>query len=350
METFSIFKGAAISMIMMLWGLSSVAFADKMDAYQIGQHGQGNVKYPDWFKNSFYDLQEDLNDARRAGKRGIIVFFSQKNCNHCQAFMSTTLSDPATQQRVQKSYDVVGLDIFNDIELTDFNGSVTTIKEFAETSRARLVPTLIFYGVENAPLVKIIGFYPPEKFNQVLDYIEGHHYRQVKLSHYLRSRSTDVMDKKHSLNYDYTLFVKPPHELNRVTSKSRRPLLVVFENPDCNPCERFHKRVLSNNEVRRLLLSFDAIQLDMSDNAGELTVPDGRQLTPKQWANELQLNYEIAVVFFDENGNEVHRLDAETGNDRMAGSMQYVLEKAYTRHEQFLRWRRENALNKKILE
>lgn len=91
--------------------------ADKMDAYQIGSHGQAHVKYPDWFKESFFDLHDDFNEARDVGKRGIIVFFSQENCNHCQAFLDTTFSDPATKQRVQKDYDVVGLEIFSDLEI-----------------------------------------------------------------------------------------------------------------------------------------------------------------------------------------------------------------------------------------
>ena len=93
--------------------------------------------------------------------------------------------------------------------------------------------------------------------------------------------------------------------------------------------------------------SFEAVQLSAADDTTRLTIPDGRRLTPRQWADELQLAYDIAVVFFDENGKEVHRLDAETGKDRMVGSMEYVLEKAYQRYEQFLRWRKDNALKKK---
>lgn len=323
------------------------ALADKMDAYQIGSHGQAHIKYPGWFKQSFLNLQEDLNEARKAGKRGIIVFFSQENCSHCQAFIDTTLTDPATQTRVRKNYDVIGLEIFNDLELTGIDGKVTTIKNFAEAARARLTPTLIFYGVEKAALLKIIGLYPPEKFNQVLDYIDGGHYQRVKLSQYLRGNPARAKSKAQGIIHDYTLFSRPPHVLDRTAPKDKRPLLVVFENSNCNPCERFHKRVLNDKEVRVLSSRFETIQLDASDNSTKLTTPDGRRLTPRQWADELQITYDIAVVFFDVQGKEVHRLDAETGRDRMTGSMQYVLDKAYQRHEQFLRWRKEKALQKK---
>ena len=167
--------------------ISSPAYSDRMDSYQIGSHGQGNAKFPPWFKESFLDLSEDWSEARQAGKKGIIIFFSQENCSHCQAFLQTTLSDPLTRPRVQKSYDVIGLDIFSDNELKRVNGTETSIKNFAETAKARFTPTLLFYGDEKRPVARIVGFYPPEKFNQVLDYIDGYHYKKEKLSQYLRT-------------------------------------------------------------------------------------------------------------------------------------------------------------------
>lgn len=328
---------------LVLMALPLCANADRMDSYQIGSHGQANIKYPTWFKESFLDLQEDLRDAKKAGKRGVIVFFSQKNCSHCQAFLDTTLGDPATQQRVRKDYDVIGLDIFNDVEVTGVDGSVKSIKNLAEAEKARLTPTLVFYGTDNTRLLKIVGFYPPEKFNRVLDYIDGAHYKQQSLSKYLHETGSGAGSASQAVKFDYTLFAKPPHQLDRSKTPGKRPLLVIFERPNCDACSRFHKRVLSDGEVQGLIPKYDRVQLDMSDRRSTLATPGGQQQSPWQWAEELQLSYDIAVVFFDEQGKEVHRLDSEAGRDRMAGSMQYVLEKAYLRHEQYLRWRREQA-------
>lgn len=318
---------------------------DVMDQYRIGGHGKANVKYPPWFKVSFLDLRDDLDDARQAGKRGVIVFLSQKNCNHCQAFIDTTLSEPVILKRVQQNYDVIAVDIFNDLELTDIDGSVTTIKNFADKERARFTPALLFYGVEGKRLLKIIGFYPPEKFTHVLDYIEGGDYQRETLSQYLQKNrtSTDQQDIQH----DYTLFSKPPFVLDRTRFKGQQPLLVLFETPNCNPCQRFHKWVLNSGEVRRLMSDFETVQLNSLDNTSKVKLPSGRYLTPQQWSKELQLAYDYSVLFYDEHGVEVHRLDAETGRDRMSGSMQYVLEKSYLRHEQFLQWRKENALKQR---
>ena len=84
--------GKAGLFAMFLLGSTTLALADSMDHYTIGAHGQANMKYPTWFKQSFYDLREDLSDARKAGKRGVIVFFSQKSCNHCQAVTRFSIS------------------------------------------------------------------------------------------------------------------------------------------------------------------------------------------------------------------------------------------------------------------
>jgi hypothetical protein len=35
-----------------------------MDGYKIGGHGMANIVYPDWFKQSFLDLGDDLEEAR----------------------------------------------------------------------------------------------------------------------------------------------------------------------------------------------------------------------------------------------------------------------------------------------
>jgi len=336
-----------VVMTMTLLSLAAAAVGDVMDKYRIGGHGQANVTYPSWFKESFLDLRDDLDDARKAGKRGVIVFLSQKNCNHCQAFIDTTLSDPVILDRVQKNYDVIALDIFNDVELTDIDGTASSIKDFADKQRARLTPALLFYGVEGTRLVKLIGFYPPEKFTLVLDYIDNDHYQDETISEYLKKTRKEADESSEEIQPDFTMFSQPPYMLDRTHFRGQQPLLVVFEAPACTPCRRFHEGVMTDPAVRQLMPGFEAIQLNTLDNTTNIMIPSGRYLTPRQWSEELQLAYDISIVFFDVDGREVHRLDAETGRDRMSGSMQYVLEKAYLRHEQFLQWRKENAIKQK---
>ena len=59
--------------------------------------------------------------------------------------------------------------------------------------------------------MKIVGFYPPEKFAKVLDYIDGQHYKHAKLSEYLRSdQQTNDSDR---IMVNTAIFEKPPFNL-----------------------------------------------------------------------------------------------------------------------------------------
>ena len=48
--------------------------------------------HPDWFKASFHNLPEDLDDTLASGKQGLIVYFGQRHCPYCQAIMKDNLS------------------------------------------------------------------------------------------------------------------------------------------------------------------------------------------------------------------------------------------------------------------
>jgi thioredoxin-related protein len=132
--------------------------------------------------------------------------------------------------------------------------------------------------------------------------------------------------------------------LDRSRMAAGQPLLVVFEQPDCEACARFHRRVLGDKGVRRLIGEFEAVQLDAGDAQQGLITPAGERTTPAAWYRQLGLSYQPAVLFFDENGREVMRIDAETQRFRMEGSLQMVLEGAAAETAQLQRWRRDKAI------
>lgn len=337
-------KLLAASLCLLLALLHTTVLAERMDNYRIAKRGTADLKYPAWFKESFLDLRDDLAEAKSAGKRGIIIFFSQKACQHCQAFLDTTLQEQDIGSKVQQQYDVIGLDIFNDIEVTGIDGVKKPIRDFAEAERARFTPTLVFYGVENERLLHIVGFYPPEKFRKVLAYIDGNHFSKMNLGEYLRQHTAQTSAP---LKTDYTLFAKPPYDLKGARANNTKPLVVIFNRGGCAACERFDERILGDKEIRILFGNFHAVQLDREDSSTKIIDPKGRAITPKQWTGELELSYEPSILFFDGNGNEVHRLDSEVGRYRVLGSMEYVLAKGYEQYSQYQRWRRDQIIKQR---
>jgi thioredoxin-related protein len=302
-----------------------------------------DVKFPDWFKTSFLDLRDDLDEALAEGKRGIMLFISASRCSYCKAFMDTSLSDLNIKKRLTESFDVIGLDIFDDSVLTSQDGEQFRVKEYVTLQKASYTPTLIFLGEGSRPLLRIVGYYPPNRFLQVLDYLDSEAYKYQTLRDYIQSLSqASAVNRRPIINDE--LFEKPPYMLDRSMIAADRPLLVVFEQPGCTACERFHQRVLQDKAVRRLIGEYNAVQLDAGDEEGRIITPEGDKTSPSAWYRRLELSYTPAILFFDNHGKEVMRLDSETLRYRMEGSLQLVLERAYEQDAQLQRWRRAKAI------
>ena len=300
------------------------------------------AKHPAWFKTSFYDLPEDLVEAREAGKQGIMLFISAERCSYCQAFMDTSLKDPQLQQRLRTNFDVIGMDIFDDSEMVALNGREYRIKHFVLAARASNTPTLMFFGENGRLLARVVGYYPPKRFGILLDYLESKAYEEQHFRDYVAKRQQPVPGAA-AITQD-VLFESPPHSLDRSIFTADRPLMVVFENTGCEPCQRFHRRVLADKSIRRLLREFDSVQLDANEVASKVVTPAGSAMTPKAWYRELDLSYSPAVLFFDRQGREITRLDSEILRFRMEGTLQMVLDGVAASEAQLQRWRRDKVI------
>lgn len=303
-----------------------------------------DVRFPDWFKPSFLDLQEDLEEALDSGKQGLLIFISTRRCSYCKAFIENSLNRPKIRSRLQTGFDVVGLELFDDSEMTGPEGRSYRVKEFAAANKAAYTPTLIFYGARGRQLLKIVGYYPPDKFRRVLDYLDNNSYLHESLRSYLARTDIPVAAPVTKVSPDFRLFSRPPYMLDRRAVRAQRPLLVLFERAGCPGCQRFHEKVLGEPSVRRLLKAYQAVHLDASDHVTRVVTPDGKRVSPAQWYEQLGLAYSPAMVFFDDTGKEVLRLDSETRRYRMEGSLQLVLEKGDQQDAQLQRWRRDKAL------
>jgi thioredoxin-related protein len=314
--------------------------------------------HPDWFKESLLDLGADLREARDAGKTGVLVYFGTRSCSYCHALLTTTFARPDLVERLLAGFDVIGIEVLSDEEVMDFQGRSLWAKDFAVQEKAPFTPTLVFYGEDGRVLLRLVGYVPPERFSLVLDYLQERRYEHQGLRAYLAEReSASPTPGGRGLVRDADLFTGPPHDLDR-RGTSGRPLLVLFERPDCPACERLHRTVLTVPSVRELVGRFDAVQLDTTDTRTRVVTPDGAELTPAEWAARLGLIHEPALVFFDEQGVEAVRADSELLIDprgvavdavdprivdNVEARLRYVLEKGYVDQPQFQRWRSRSA-------
>jgi thioredoxin-related protein len=336
--------GAGLWLAVMLACLPPAAAAAREAPFDDSEIARAEA--PDWFKKSFLDLREDLAEARAAGKRGLMVLFGTEGCAYCKAFIERTLADPAIASTVRANFDTLQLDIFDDSGMNDLQGQAMPVKDFARREGAAFSPTLVFYGLDGRRIFRAVGYQPPDRFRRVLDYVVGGHHRAMSFPDYLRrGASTAPADRHRQALVHDALFERAPSSLDR-RQPARKPLLVLFERGGCAPCRELHGYVLRDPEVRALLPLFQAVQFDAGDATSPLLTPDGRSNTATKWAKELGLAELPAMVFFDEAGREVLRIDAVVYRQRMARALQYVLDKAYLRGIHFQRYTREKTLQR----
>lgn len=306
-----------------------------------------HIDYPEWFKESFLDLPEDIDEARAAGKRGLMVLFTTEGCSYCAELIRVSLGDARLAERVQALFDAVGLEIFSDAEMVAPDGSQSRVKAFAERAGAGFAPTLLFYGEGGELLYRGVGYHDPARFAGVLDYLSGPQQEGQSFRDFILARSAERRSPGdgYGLASD-PLFSPPPYALDRSRMPADRPLLVIFEADGCESCGAMHREVLALPEVRTLLGRFEVVRLDAEDAETPVLTPDGRRTRAADWFAETGLTGLPALLFFDEHGREVLRTDALVLRQRMMNALLYTLERAYEKDWTYQRFARARALER----
>jgi thioredoxin-related protein len=135
-------------------------------------------------------------------------------------------------------------------------------------------------------------------------------------------------------------FVKAPFDLAR--KSGGKPLAVLFETRHCAPCDELHKEGFKRDATRAALANFDVARFSLAGREN-LTTPDGRRMTAEAWGRELKISYTPSVVFFDDGGKEVFRLEAYLRPFHFASSFEYVASGAYRKEPEFQRFLQHKA-------
>lgn len=185
---------------------SAYSFDDRPTDYDGG--------YPDWFKQSFLDLDDDLDEALQRGKSGLIVYFGQAHCAYCKTLVKDTLAKPDLVEYLVRRFDMVGLSIHDVRELTSPDGETLTVRDYSVREDAQFTPTLVFYGKDRRKALVLRGFYPPCEMRAALEYVADGHYQAMSFRDYLAQANPPPRFEDESLISD-PLFMKPPFALDR---------------------------------------------------------------------------------------------------------------------------------------
>ena len=289
------------------------------------------IDIPPWFVETILDFRDDVRDAAKSERR-LMVYFGQDGCPYCRQLMVTNFSQRRIVDKTRKHFVAIALNIWGDREVTWVDGRAMSEKELARVLEVQFTPTLLFFDEKMNIVARLNGYYPPHRFEAVLDYVAGKRENSETLAAYLARSTPEAAGSK--LNAE-PFFVAAPHDLTR--RSSGKPLAVVFETPYCSACDELHREGFRQPEVLALLGRFDVAQFALGARI-PLVSPEGRKVAADAWARDLGVAYTPSIVFFDDGGREVFRIDAYLRSFHLASALDYVASGAYRAEPSFQRY------------
>lgn len=84
-----------------------------------------------FFDPTFGEFPEELEDARAAGKKGILIFFEMADCPFCHRMKNQVLNQPEVQEYFSEHFRVFSVDVEGAIEIVTFEGETKTQMDWA---------------------------------------------------------------------------------------------------------------------------------------------------------------------------------------------------------------------------
>ena len=124
--------------------LTAVFLGNMAAAATVGDDG---LHIQPWIRDTFKDLQEDLDEANAEGKR-LAIFFEQRGCIYCTKMHESVYPDPELSDYIDENFFVIQLNLHGDLEVVDFDGDTLTEKQIARKWGILFTPSVIFLPEE----------------------------------------------------------------------------------------------------------------------------------------------------------------------------------------------------------
>lgn len=320
---------AALLICTLAW---PAAWAESDPALGSDMVNPGYVSHPEWFKQSFLDLNEDIEEAFAEG-RHLMLYFYQDGCPYCKMFIENDLGQYDIAEYAQQHFDIVAINMFGSLDVTDVDGEVLPESEFAMKIRVMFTPTLLVFGGDGSVIFRMNGYYTPPRFRAVMRFISERRYTSERFVEYYGSQ--DKQAGSGTLHVESSTVSGPPFDLTK--RDSDKPLLVMFEQKECLGCDELHQDIFRRPETRDVLEKFEITVLDIREKA-PLTTPSGKETDSLNWAMQLGVKVVPTQVMFDSEGKEVFRNEGYVKAFHVQSILDYVASGAYLEYDEFQRY------------
>lgn len=301
--------------------------------------GTGEVTLPEYRMSSFLDLHEDIETLKEQDKN-LILFIHQQNCPYCAKFSKKILSDSTMKNKIKSHFGLVEFDMFGNRDVVTLSKEEMSEKEYAKLLNIQFTPTTLFFDHMGKIILRLNGYVNYDKFSKALDFIQSKKYQQLSFNQYLQN----TKDKKES-----TLISEPffKNNKNLARMKDAKKLAVFFESTHCSDCVTLHKTI-QDKEIQGFIEKLDLVQIDVNSDR-TIATPNRIIQNQKEWIKQLGITNTPTVVFFNELGEEIFRMDALFKLFHTQSIFDYVVSDVYKEQKEFQRYltNRSNAIRDK---
>ena len=336
MET-TTFRTTSLTAWVWLAFSAPLAVAEDAEPVTGDLHGRIHTEYPAWFKDSFLEFADDVEEAAAEDRR-VVIFFHQDGCPYCNALVERNLSQKHIEEKMRRNFDVIALNLRGDREVVSIEGKSYTEKSFASALNVQFTPTLLFLDESGKVALRLNGYVPPEQFDIALDYASQKAEIDLSYRDYLASR---LEPANSGAMHEQSFFQARPHDLSAAASAGR-PVAVFFEQRQCPNCDALHREILADTETISLMEGLHAVQLDMWADEPVVT-PDGESASARAWASQLDVRYAPTIVLFSPDGREIIRSEAYLKRFHTQSLLDFVASGAYRNEPDFQRFLTDRA-------
>ena len=296
---------------------------------------------PEWFKESFLDISEDISEAD-ANNKHFMIFMDLEGCSYCSKMLNENfIAQNKTSEFIKKYFDVINIDVKGSREIAWDANTTLTEKALAEKLEIQYSPTILFFNKNKEVVVRINGYRNKDDFKYILEFVQGKYYEQMTLSQYL-----EKIIKQTLYTFQENKMFKDLKDL----SKIKTPLAVIFEDGSCTQCDYFHNRLLKDKDVLKEFKNFTIVRLNANLDEQIIDV-DGNKTTAKEWVKKINLDYRPGILLYD-NKKLISTVDALLYPFHFKELLRYVGEKHYKKYPKsyldYLRVRQSELLKQGI--
>ena len=276
---------------------------------------------PEWFKDSFLEIADDVDEATDSGKH-VMLFFHLEACPYCTRMLVESFEPKPQRERIQENFDVIEINIKGDRMVQFTDTLALSEKQLSETLQVHATPAIIFLNKNNEFISRINGYRAPQRFSHVLDYISSRSYETASLADYFEKYlQSDIYKLR-----DHHLF-----SAQRDLSKGGL-LAVIVEDSRCHDCAEFHDKRLVRDDVLQQLEKFTVVRINAEEDSLLIDL-DGSELSVKDFVARYSIQYRPGILLIDES-RIIRRYDSLPFSYHFREGLRFVAEGFY-KHEAY---------------